>query len=297
MRQLTDAGVTIEIADAARRRVQAHLPVSRLTAVAQLARRRRDPAADLRAARAPATSPPKATRSCTPTPCARSSALDGTGVRVGVISDGIKGIFATGCTTACAGVDGGPIATGDLPTAAGTRTAAGVLTASTGGIVGRSFSANGDLEGLPPAIAGLRVRRRRRRGHGAARDRARPRARREAVVRQRRHRSRVQPGRELPRRVERRRARRHRLLRRAVRRHQRGVGEHGGGAQQPELADSRVRHVGRATTPTSTTTAPTSIRAWTARRSPASRRRGTCTCSSARRTRPTCSASARSRTT
>src|SRR5262249_12550289 len=35
--QLTAAGVTIEIRDAARRRVQAHVPVSRLTAVAQLA--------------------------------------------------------------------------------------------------------------------------------------------------------------------------------------------------------------------------------------------------------------------
>ena len=34
--QLTAAGVTIEIRDAARRRVQARLPVSRLDAVAQL---------------------------------------------------------------------------------------------------------------------------------------------------------------------------------------------------------------------------------------------------------------------
>ena len=34
VRQLADAGVTIEITDAARRRVLAHLPVSRLTAVA-----------------------------------------------------------------------------------------------------------------------------------------------------------------------------------------------------------------------------------------------------------------------
>src|SRR5437868_563217 len=37
LRQLTDAGVTIEISDASRRRVQAHLPVSRLTSVARLA--------------------------------------------------------------------------------------------------------------------------------------------------------------------------------------------------------------------------------------------------------------------
>ena len=75
--------------------------------------------------------------------------VDGTGVRVGVISDGLKGVFATGCTT-CQGVAGGPIATGDLPNATGTRNAAGVLTASSGGITGQSFSANQDLEGLPP---------------------------------------------------------------------------------------------------------------------------------------------------
>src|SRR6185295_9990374 len=76
-------------------------------------------------------------------------ALDGTGVRVGVVSDGLKGVFATGCTS-CAGVAGGPIASGDLPSAAGVRNASGVLTGSTGGIIGRSVQANGDLEGLPP---------------------------------------------------------------------------------------------------------------------------------------------------
>jgi hypothetical protein len=75
--------------------------------------------------------------------------VDGTGVRIGVISDGLKGVFATGCTT-CQGVAGGPISTGDLPKATGTRNAAGVLTASSGGITGHSFSANQDLEGLPP---------------------------------------------------------------------------------------------------------------------------------------------------
>ena len=75
--------------------------------------------------------------------------VDGTGVRVGVISDGLKGVFATGCTT-CQGATGGPIATGDLPNATGTRNSVGVLTASTGGITGQSFSANQDLEGLPP---------------------------------------------------------------------------------------------------------------------------------------------------
>ncbi len=97
--QLTAAGVTIEIRDAARRRVQAHLPVSRLTAVAQLA------VVD-------AIRLPTYTRARTGNTLSEGDAilhadaaraqlgLDGTGVRVGVISDGLKGVFATG------GVDG-----------------------------------------------------------------------------------------------------------------------------------------------------------------------------------------------
>ena len=150
VRQLTDAGVTIEISDVARRRVQAHLPVSRLAAVAQLA--------VVDAIRLPTYARARAGNALSQgdailrADAVRAQfALDGTGVRVGVVSDGIKGIFATGCTTGCAGVDGGPIATGDLPAAVGARTPAGVLKESSGGIVGRSFSANGDLEGLPPA--------------------------------------------------------------------------------------------------------------------------------------------------
>jgi subtilase family protein/ASPM-SPD-2-Hydin domain-containing protein len=149
VRQLTDAGVTIEIRDAARRRVQAHLPVSRLTAVAQLA--------VVDAIRLPTYARARAGNALTEgdvilhADAVRAQfGLDGTGVRVGVVSDGLKGVFATGCTTSCAGVDGGPIATGDLPTATGVRTTAGVLKESSGGIVARSFSANGDLEGLPP---------------------------------------------------------------------------------------------------------------------------------------------------
>jgi hypothetical protein len=148
--QLTDAGVTIEIADVARRRVQAHLPVSRLTTVAQLA--------VVDAIRLPTYARRRTGNALTEGDAILSAdttraqfALDGTGVRVGVISDGLKGVFATGCTTGCAGVANGPISTGDLPTASGIRNAAGVLTASSGGIVGRSFSTNGDLEGLPPA--------------------------------------------------------------------------------------------------------------------------------------------------
>jgi len=149
VRQLTDAGATIEIRDVARRRVQAHVPVSRLTAVAQLA--------IVDAIRLPTYARARTGNvnsegdSILYADAARAQfGLDGTGVRVGVLSDGIKGIFATGCTS-CAGVDNGPMATLDLPSAAGVRNAAGVLTGVSGGIVARSFSANSDLEGLPPA--------------------------------------------------------------------------------------------------------------------------------------------------
>ncbi len=149
VRQLTDAGVTIEITDAARRRVQARVPIGRLQAVAQL------PIVDL--IRLPTYARRRAGNVTTEgdgilyADAVRGQlTLDGTGVRVGVVSDGLKGVFATGCTTSCSGVDGGPMATGDLPNAAGVRNASGVLTSSTGGIIGRSFQANGDLEGLPP---------------------------------------------------------------------------------------------------------------------------------------------------
>jgi hypothetical protein len=150
VKQLTDAGVTIEIRDAERRRVQAHLPVSRLNTVAQLA--------VVDSIRLPTYARRRAGGVTTEgdailfADAVRNQlSLDGTGIRVGVISDGLKGVFATGCTAQCAGVDGGPIATGDLPGSAGVRNASGVLTSSSGGIVGRSFQANNDLEGLPPA--------------------------------------------------------------------------------------------------------------------------------------------------
>jgi hypothetical protein len=141
--------VTIEIRDATRRRVQARVPVSLLQAVARL------PTVD--AIRLPAY-PRRRTGLVTSegdsilyADNVRSQLhLDGTGVRVGVVSDGLKGVFATGCTS-CGGVAGGPMSTGDLPTSTGVRNASGVLTSSSGGIVGRSFQANSDLEGLPPA--------------------------------------------------------------------------------------------------------------------------------------------------
>jgi len=150
VKQLTDAGVTIEIRDEARRRVQARLPVSRLNTVAELA--------VVDAIRLPTYARRRAGNVTSEGDAILHSdavrqqlGLDGTGVRVGVVSDGLKGVFAAGCTTQCLGVDGGPMATGDLPAASGVRNARGVLTSAAGGIIGRSFQANGDLEGLPPA--------------------------------------------------------------------------------------------------------------------------------------------------
>jgi hypothetical protein len=73
--------------------------------------------------------------------------VDGTGVRVGVISGGIGGVFATGCTN-CGPATAipSPIATGDLPKATGTRNSSGVLVSVGGGITAQSFRADGDLE-------------------------------------------------------------------------------------------------------------------------------------------------------
>lgn len=146
--QLTAAGATIEIVDVQRRRVQARVPVSRLQSVAQL------PIVD--AIRLPTYARRRSGIFNTEGDAiVRADAvrhqlgLDGTGVRVGVISDGLKGVFATDCTS-CGGVVAGPIEGGDLPAAAGVRNSKGLLTGATGGIVARSFSANSDLEGLPP---------------------------------------------------------------------------------------------------------------------------------------------------
>lgn len=65
--------------------------------------------------------------------------VDGTGIRVGVISDGIGGIFATGCTS-CGATTAtpSPINNGDLPSATGTRSS-GILTSVSGGITAQSF--------------------------------------------------------------------------------------------------------------------------------------------------------------
>jgi hypothetical protein len=157
LQQLRAAGATIEITDAARRRVQARIPVARLSAVAALpfVTFVRLPSYGVHRVGSVTTEGDAILHS----DAVRSQlGLDGTGVKVGVISDGLKGVFASGCTT-CAGVANGPIAKGDLPSATGTRTsgtartAGGVLTSSSGGIAGRSFPADGDLEGLIPGCA------------------------------------------------------------------------------------------------------------------------------------------------
>ena len=150
--QLTAAGATIEISDVGRRRVQARIPASRLNLVASL------PFVDF--IRLPAYArhltgavTTEGDRILHADAVRQQLSLDGTGVRVGVISDGLKGVFAGGCDT-CGGVAGGPIASGDLPDAVGVRRG-GVLVSASGGITGRSFQQNSDLEGLPSGSCGF----------------------------------------------------------------------------------------------------------------------------------------------
>lgn len=146
--QLAAMGVTIEIVSAADRRVQARVPVSRLQQVARLpfVEFIRLPTYAVRHAGA-SSSEGDAIHAAD---VAREQfAVNGSGVKVGVISDGLKGLVASGCRT-CGGVAGGPIATRDLPETSGTRDSKGVLTASSGGVTGQSFRSDRDLEGLPP---------------------------------------------------------------------------------------------------------------------------------------------------
>jgi hypothetical protein len=74
--------------------------------------------------------------------------VDGTGVIVGVISTGIGGVFASGCTTCGPTTNNpSPITLGDLPSAAGTRNSAGVLISVSGGITAaQSYRSDLDLE-------------------------------------------------------------------------------------------------------------------------------------------------------
>jgi hypothetical protein len=144
---LQGAGVTVEIPDPAHHRIQARVPAGRLEVVASL------PGVNF--VRLPNYAVHRVGSVTTEGDAilhadqARAKyGIDGSGVKVGVLSDGIKGVFQKGCTN-CAAATAGPIPSGDLPDATGVRTAAGVLTSSSGGILGRSFQANSDLEGLP----------------------------------------------------------------------------------------------------------------------------------------------------
>ena len=153
IKQLQALGVVLEIEDAKHNRVQARVPQNGLSQLESLP--------FVRFIRLPNYAVHNTgsvdTQGDTILEAAQARAqlhIDGTGVRVGVISDGLKGIFATGCTT-CQGVAGGPISTGDLPQSTGTRNSSGVLNSSSGGITGRSFQSNGDLEGLPSGTCGF----------------------------------------------------------------------------------------------------------------------------------------------
>jgi hypothetical protein len=149
VRQLEANGVTIELRDPAHRRVQARLDVTKLLPVAALdvVQAIRLPTYTRHRSGAVTTEGDAILNALT---ARHQFGLDGTGVRVGVVSDGLKGVFESDCRT-CTGVTNGPMATGDLPATVGLRTSSGVLTTVSGGIVGRSFRANRDLEGLPPA--------------------------------------------------------------------------------------------------------------------------------------------------
>lgn len=146
-RRLEAAGAAIEIASVEDRRVQARVPASRLARVAAL------PFVDF--IRLPIYARPHAGAVVTEgdrihrTDLARAeNGVDGAGIVVGVISDGIKGTFAGNCAT-CVAAPGSAVATGDLPESTGERRN-GLLVASSGGVTATSFHSDGDLEGLPP---------------------------------------------------------------------------------------------------------------------------------------------------
>jgi subtilase family protein len=143
LHQLAAAGVKVEIASAGERRVQARVPVRSLQRIAALpfVTFIRLPSYAIRHAGSVQTEGDAIHRS----DAARQSfGVDGTGVRVGVISDGIKGIFATRCDS-CDGVSGGPIGSDDLPGGTGSRDD-GVLKEVTGDLAARSFRSDEDLE-------------------------------------------------------------------------------------------------------------------------------------------------------
>ena len=126
--QLRAGGATIEIPDPARRRVQARVPATRLKSIAAL------PFVDFirlptYARHLSGLTTTEGDRILRADVVRQQGSLDGTGVRVGVVSDGLKGVFATGCTN-CSGLAGGPIATGDLPDSVGVRSSTKGVTRS-----------------------------------------------------------------------------------------------------------------------------------------------------------------------
>lgn len=147
LQELRNAGVRIELQSQRRRMVQARVPVSRLEEVGALpfVRFVRLPDYGVRQTGSVDTQGDAVLKADQ----VRSMLhVDGTDVRVGVISDGINGIFATSCTT-CGPTTAtpSPISTGDLPNATGTRNVSGILTSVSGGITAQSFRSDGDLEG------------------------------------------------------------------------------------------------------------------------------------------------------
>ena len=141
--RLADAGVTVEITSLQERRVQARVPVRSLRRIAAL------PFVTFVRLPSYAVRHTGAVLSEGDTNLGASDArphfgVDGSGVRVGVISDGIKGVFAAKCDS-CEGVSAGPIASADLPDATGIRRD-GTLTETTGGLTAQSFRSDEDLE-------------------------------------------------------------------------------------------------------------------------------------------------------
>jgi hypothetical protein len=143
------AGGRLEIGDAIRRRVQARVPISRLQQVAALPFVRFVRLPNYAVRRRIGSVATEGDRILNADVARQQFGLDGTGIRVGVISDGLKGLFAQACRN-CEGAAGGPIPLGDLPESNGVRALfTGRLIASTGGVTGQAFHEDGDLEGLP----------------------------------------------------------------------------------------------------------------------------------------------------
>ena len=155
LRALQNESVSIEMVDRAHHLVQARVPMARLIAVANLpfVHLVRLPSYAFHNTGSVETEGDAILKSDQ----VRSQfGVTGKGVRVGVLSDGIRGVFAAGCTT-CQGAAGGPISTGDLPGATGTRDARGFLISVSGGITAKSFAIdidpNGDLENGTPGCS------------------------------------------------------------------------------------------------------------------------------------------------